>query len=110
MIRLTILYNLPDGADEVEFLSWRLTEHQRANESMPGVVYTDFARIVDCWPNGSMPAYRFQTTVEWPDRESFTAGFHDEAVQKKLQENLRRLGNYSFFVSDVLNAGPDRNS
>jgi hypothetical protein len=37
MIRLTVLYNLPDGADEEQFLSWRLTDHQQTNESMPGI-------------------------------------------------------------------------
>lgn len=102
MIRLTVLYNLPDGADEAEFLSWRLTDHQQTNESMPGVGRTDFARITDCWPIGSMPGYRFQTTLEWPDRETFEISFYDETVQAKLKENLRRVGDYSFFVSDVL--------
>lgn len=102
MIRLTVLYNLPDGADEQQFLSWRLTDHQQTNESIPGVVHTDFARITNCWPEGSMPAYRFQTTVEWPNRETFEASFYNQAVQAKLMENLRRVGNHSFFVSDVL--------
>lgn len=102
MIRLTVLYNLPGGTDEGEFLSWRLTDHQQTNKSMPGVVRTDFARITDCWPIGSMPSYRFQTTIEWPDRETFEASFYDETVQAKLKENLRRIGDYSFFVSDVL--------
>jgi len=102
MIRLTVLYNLPDGADQEKFLSWRLTDHQQTNESMAGVVRTDFARITDCWPEGSMPGYRFQTTIEWPDRESFEASFYDEAVQAKLKENLKRIGDHSFFVSDVL--------
>ncbi len=102
MIRLTVLYNLPDGADEEQFLSWRLSDNQQANESMPGVVRTDFARITNYWPEGSMPAYRFQTTVEWADRETFESSFHDEAVQAKLKENLRRVGDHSFFVSDVL--------
>ena len=102
MIRLTVLYNLPDGADEAEFLKWRLNDHQRTNEAMPGVVRTDFARITDCWPAESMPPYRFQTTVEWPDRPAYEAGFLDAAVQKKLQENLQRLGRYCFFVSELL--------
>ena len=96
------MYNLPDGTDEDEFLNWRLNEHQQANESMPGVVNTGFARITDCWPKGSMPDYRFQTIVEWPDREAFEAGFYDEGVQAELNENLKRLGDYSFIVSEVL--------
>ena len=102
MIRLTVLYNLPDDVDEDEFLNWRLTEHQKNNESMPGVVRTGFARILENWPEGSLPDYRFQTIVEWPDRAAFEAGFRDTAVQEKLATNLKRLGDYSFVVSEVL--------
>ena len=102
MIRLTVLYNLPEDAVEEDFLTWRLSEHQETNEAMPGVVRTDFARITEIWPEGSLPSYRFQTTINWPDRESFDAGFHDEAVQAKLHENLKKLGDYSFTVSEIL--------
>ncbi|MEM7501157.1 MAG: hypothetical protein AAF417_03915 [Pseudomonadota bacterium] len=101
MIRLTVSYNLPHDSDEEEFIAWRLSEHQRNNESMPGVVRTDFARIVDTWSNGETPEYAFQTTVDWPDRESFERGFYDAAVQEKLQENLKRLASYTFTVSEV---------
>lgn len=102
MIRLTVLYNLPQGTDEAEFLDWRLSDHQRSNESMPGVVRTDFARITECWPAAALPGYRFQTTVEWPSRESFDSGFRDEAFQAKLQQDLKRLADYAFIVSEVL--------
>jgi len=102
VIRLTVLYNLPDGDSEDSFLEWRLSEHQKNNETMPGVTRTDFARITDCWPKGAMPKYRFQTTVEWPDRESFNDGFYSDAVQAGLSENLKKLGDYAFFVSEVL--------
>lgn len=102
MIRLTVLYNLPEGETEESFLEWRLSEHQKNNESMPGVVRTDFARITDQWPTGAMPGYRFQTLVEWADRETFTEGFYREDVQAALTENLKKLGEYSFLVSEVL--------
>jgi len=102
VIRLTVLYNLPDDADEEEFLNWRLTKHQQNNQAMPGVVRTDFARISDYWPQGSMPKYSFQTIVEWPDREAFEAGFYQETVQEKLKNDVKRLGDYSFVVSEVL--------
>jgi len=102
MIRLNVLYNLPENEDEDAFLKWRLSEHQDANASMPGVVRTDFARITDFWPEGSMPSYRFQTTVDWPDRESFERGFYDDAVQTGLRENLKKLGDYVFIVSEIL--------
>jgi hypothetical protein len=35
MFRLTVMYNLPPGADEAEFLRWRLGEHQQNNASRP---------------------------------------------------------------------------
>jgi hypothetical protein len=102
MIRLTVLYNLPDGDSEESFLEWRLTEHQENNKAMPGVVRTDFACITDIWPPGAMPDYRFQTIVEWPDRKSFEEGFYSKGVQDSLGENLKRLGKYAFHVSEIL--------
>lgn len=102
MIRLTVLYNLPDGADEDEFLEWRLTDHQQDNQSMSGVLRTDFARVTDSWSHGDSPEYRFQTIAEWPDRETFEASFYADDVQAGLTENLKRLGDYTFLVSEVL--------
>ncbi len=102
MIRLTLLYNLPQGQSEESFLQWRLSEHQKNNESMLGVQRTDFARITDIWPEPGIPKYRFQTVVEWPDRESFDEGFNNDTVQTKLSEDLKKLGDYVFVVSEVL--------
>ncbi len=102
MIRLTVLYNLPEGQPEDTFLEWRLSEHQRNNEAMPGVMRTDFARITEHWPVGAMPTYRFQTTVEWADRASFDDGFYNDAVQAKLSLDLEKLGDYAFVISEVL--------
>lgn len=102
MIRLTVLYDLPEGASEKEFLDWRLSEHQQSNEAMPGVTRTDFAQIIENWPAGSMPAFRYHTTAEWPDRESFEASFRSKGSQARLKKNLKKLGNYSFFVSEIL--------
>lgn len=102
MIRLTVLYNLPEGVSEDTFLDWRLSEHQHDNESMPGVLRTDFARITDRWPKNSSPDYRFQTTAEWSDRESFDGGFNEDSVQESLRENLKKLGDYEFIISEVL--------
>ncbi|MFN8563545.1 MAG: hypothetical protein U0703_18455 [Anaerolineae bacterium] len=77
-----LLYNLPDDSDEAEFLKWRLGEHQRDNAAMPGVIRTDFARIDEQWTlaNPHAPApYRFMTTIEWADRESFEQSFYAAA-------------------------------
>ncbi|MFK7885576.1 MAG: hypothetical protein AB8G16_01815 [Gammaproteobacteria bacterium] len=102
MIRLTLLYNLPEGQSEAAFLKWRLSEHQENNAAMPGVQRTDFARIDDIWPGSATPNYRFQTIVEWPDRASFDAGFYNENVQTKLKTDLQRLGDHVFVISEVL--------
>ena len=42
MIKLTVMYNLSEGADHEEFLKWRTTEHQQDNAAMPGIIKTDF--------------------------------------------------------------------
>lgn len=105
MIRLTVLYNLPEDADEQSYLDWRLTEHQETNKSMPGILRTDFARITDSWtgtPDSAGPEYRFMTTVDWPDRKSFEESFYEEQSQADLKENLKRLGDYAFLVSEIL--------
>ncbi|MFK8030196.1 MAG: hypothetical protein AB8G18_08140 [Gammaproteobacteria bacterium] len=102
MIRLTVLYNLPEGHSEESFLEWRLSEHQSNNEAMPGVQRTDFARVTEQWPEQVGPKYRFQTIVEWSDRDSFEASFYGEETQASIKTNLEKLGDYCFLVSEVL--------
>ena len=102
MIRLTVLYNLPDGTDEREFLDWRLTEHAASNASIPGVVSTDFAIVDGSWPPGEAPRFRFMTTVEWEDRESFERGFYDADVQSDLKSNLKRMADPMFLISETV--------
>ncbi|MFQ3566967.1 MAG: hypothetical protein SNJ59_08190 [Aggregatilineales bacterium] len=105
MIRLTVLYNLPPGVDETDFLRWRLGEHQQYNSSMEGVVRTDFARIDARWtpddPQTSAP-YRFMTIVDWPDQASFERGFLDPQVQAQLADDLKRIDSPLFLISEVL--------
>jgi hypothetical protein len=105
MIRLIVLYNLPPDADEEAFLNWRLTEHQAANASMPGVVHTDFSRIYDAWtaenPDVQSP-YRFMTIADWPDRASFEAVFYDPEFQVRLKESLKKIADPIFLISEVL--------
>ncbi len=102
MIRLTVLYNLLPGADEDEFLRWRLSDHQAANAATPGIVRTDFARVEMAWPDGTPAPYRFMTIVEWPDRESFEKAFYDPAMQASLQENVKKIANPVFLISEIL--------
>lgn len=102
MIRLTVLYNLAPNTDEDGFLEWRLSEHQDSNLAIEGVVRTDFSRIDDAWPAGTQSPYRFVTTVDWPDKESFERGFYDPQVQADLKENLAKISDPVFLISEVL--------
>ncbi len=104
MIRMTLLYNLPDTTDETEFLHWRLGEHQAENASMPGVIRTDFARIDEQWTldNPHAPApYRFMTTVEWADRESFEKNFYGES-RESMEADLALMKDPLFLITEVL--------
>lgn len=102
MIRLTVLYNLMPHVDEKEFLEWRLSEHQQENMSVGSVLRSDFARIEETYPAGAEPPYRFMTTADWPDMESFKASFYDPEYQKRLQENLKLLHDPLFLISEIL--------
>ncbi|MEL6151384.1 MAG: hypothetical protein AAFV33_09050 [Chloroflexota bacterium] len=102
MIRLTVFYNLPEGTDEADYLEWRLGEHQTSNASMEGVIRTDFMRIDETVPVGAPAPYRFMTIAEWPDRESFENAFYAEAVQAKLQEDLKKIADPVFLIGEVL--------
>jgi hypothetical protein len=102
MIRLTVFYNLPEGTDEDEFLKWRLGEHQEANASMPGVIRTDFARIYEGVPRDVKPRHRFMTIAEFPDKETFDKAFWTTESEEGLEESLKRIADYVFYISEVL--------
>ena len=42
------------------------------------------------------------TTVDWPDRESFERGFYNPQVQADLEENLKKISDALFLVSESL--------
>ncbi|MEO0561997.1 MAG: hypothetical protein AAF125_07785 [Chloroflexota bacterium] len=102
MIRLTVFYNLPEGTNEDEYLAWRLGDHQSSNSSMEGVIRTDFMRLDETVPLGAPVPYRFMTIVEWPDRETYEKSFYAEAVQAKLQEDLKKIADPMFLIGEVL--------
>ncbi len=106
MIRLTVLYNLPPDEDEESFVEWRLSQHQLSQGGIPGVVASSFHRITDA-PDGGAPPYRFMTTADWPDRASFEAGFYDSQVQAKMQEDVKRIRDAVFLVSELLGSSRD---
>jgi hypothetical protein len=104
MIRLTVLYSLAAGESEEEFIAWRTSEHARYVQSMPGVIRNEFSVIESISPDDKVPHYRFQTVVDWPDRESFEAAFYNPTAQADLQRNRQRMSNEVFIVSEVLGA------
>jgi hypothetical protein len=83
-------------------LEWRLGEHQENNASMSGVIHTDFARVFEGVPPGTAPRHRFMTIAEWADRESFEKAFYTPEVQSKLQQDLKRISDYEFLISEIL--------
>jgi hypothetical protein len=101
MIRLTVFYNLPEGTDEDEFLKWRLGEHRRNNESMPGVIRTDFAKIYEGYPRHETPKHRFMTIAEFPDKETLEKAFWNPDGEEDFQESLKRITDYVFYISEV---------
>lgn len=102
MVRLTVLYNLPSGADEEAFLAWRLGEHQQSNAAMPGVLRTDFTMAESAWPRGAEPRHRFVTIAEWPDRESFEAAFYAPEAMARFEAKLELLDDPVLLVGEVL--------
>ena len=116
MIKLTVIYTLPAGADHEAFLKWRTTEHQKENMGIPGVIRSDFYAVRDIYSHVSGAAadrlqaeplrYRYMTEAYWPDMESFTSAFFDAGYQKRLMGSLKRIAQPIFLVSEeVLSEG-----
>jgi hypothetical protein len=101
MIKLTVMYNLPPGADHDEFIKWRTTEHQEENMAVPGVIKSDFYVIKEAWKRKQLP-YRYMTEVYWPDMETFRAAFFDPEYQKELSESLKKIKDPMFLFSEEL--------
>lgn len=102
MIRLVVMYNLPEGADEAAFLDWRLNHHQDSNAAIADVLRTDFARVVKAWPDRAKPRFRFCTILEWPDMAAFERAFYAPGLQAELLENIERLGEHEYSICEIL--------
>ena len=99
MVKLTVMYNLPEGADHDEFIKWRTTEHQKENMEIPGVIKSDFYAVKDAWKLEE-PPYRYMTEVYWPDMDSFKKAFFDPDYQKDLAEALKKISDPVFLISE----------
>ena len=99
MVKLTVIYNLPSGADHEEFLKWRTTEHQEDNMSMPGIIKSDFYIIESSWQRKEAP-YRYMTEAYFPDMETFEKTFFDPDYHAKLAISLQRIADPLFLISE----------
>jgi hypothetical protein len=97
MIKLTVLYNLPEGADHDEFLKWRTGPHQQSNVLMPGLLKTDFYTVYGS--RHGPPRYQYITELYFPDRETFEKAFFDEDFQVGLDKSLERVADPVFLIS-----------
>jgi hypothetical protein len=134
MVKLTVMYTLPEGADHEAFLKWRTTEHQEENMGMPGVIKSDFYMVREAYTqasdriasgkdktSGDLPRaqksasggrlraqplrYRYITEAYWPDMERFKSAFFDSGYQERLITALERIADPLFLVSEeVLSA------
>ena len=108
MIKLTVLYNLPEGTDEAEFVRWRTTEHNAANMARPGVVRGDFYRTVgqagvgESHPRTAAAPWRFVTEAYYPDLATFEAAWYDPAEQARLIPAVAKISDAVFLVSEEL--------
>ena len=99
MVKLTVVYNLPPGADHAEFLKWRTSTHQEENMAMPGILKTDFYAIKSAWKKEQLP-YRYITEAYFPDMATFEKTFFDPDYQAALAKSLERIVDPLFLISD----------
>ena len=118
MVKLTVMYTLPENADHEAFLKWRTTEHQKANMGIPGIIRSDFyavqeiyihktARTDDAQEQKSEDRleekplhYRYITEAYWPDMKSFKSAFFDSGYQERLMDSMKKISEPIFLVSE----------
>ncbi len=98
MVKLTVLYNLPAGADHAAFLAWRTGPHQASNASAPGVLKTDFYKALET-PLGP-PRYRYVTEAYFETLADLETAFFGEEAQKQLEQDLKNIADPLFLISE----------
>ena len=98
MVKLTVLYNLPEGADHEAFLAWRTTSHQRSNAGMPGVLRTDFYATRETQLGA--PSYRYMTEAYFATMADLENAFFSDEAQAKLKRDLERIADPLFLISE----------
>ncbi len=98
MVKLTVLYNLPAGADHEAFLAWRTGPHQASNSNAPGVLRTDFYVGLET-PLGP-PRYRYVTEAYFATLKDLEAAFFSEEAQRQLERDLENIADPVFLISE----------
>lgn len=103
MVKITILYNLPEGADHDAFIAWRTGEHQEYNASATEVRKTDFY-VARATPKllalpASQPRYRYITELYFDSMAELENMFFSEETQRQLQEDLKQIHEPLFLIS-----------
>lgn len=108
MVKVTVLYNLPPGTDEEEFLEWRMTAHHKANIARPGVMKSDFFRVTGTprigaeRPESSDAPYRFMTEAYYESETSFLESWNDPDEQARLVPAVAKIADSLFLISEEL--------
>lgn len=106
MIKLTVLYNLPVGTDEDEFIRWRMRSHHEANIARPGVIQSDFYRIIGTpllgpeRPASPTAPYRFITEAFYDDYETFERSWNDPEEQARLLPAVAKITDSVFLIAE----------
>jgi uncharacterized protein (TIGR02118 family) len=106
MIKVTVLYNHPPGTDEAEFVRWRTTTHHAANIARPGVLRSDFYRIVGTpvvgpeRPASDTAPYRFVTESYYDDLDAFRAAWETPEEQARLVPAVAKIADALFLLSE----------
>ncbi len=106
MIKVTVLYNLPPGTDEEEFVRWRTTTHHTANIARPGVVRADFYKVVGTpmigprRPASDRAPYRFLTEAYYDSLDEFLASWDAPDEQARLVPAVAKIADALFLVSE----------
>lgn len=106
MIKVTVLYNLPPGTDEAEFVRWRTTSHHTANIARPGVIRSDFYTVIGTplvgpeRPASETAPYRFMTESYYETVEEFRASWENPEEQVRLVPAIAKIADALFLISE----------
>jgi hypothetical protein len=100
MVKLTVLYNLHEGADNEAFIKWRVSEGQAENFALPGVLKTDFYVAKETVLG--VPKYRYITEAYFATMADLETSFFQPDIQAKLKEDMRTLGEAVILISEEL--------